>query len=258
MVGSGWIRSSPRRPDDATARRATRGGSLPAHASGIADGSRHHGRPCARPGPRFRSRRPVDRGLLAASLGIALGVVAIGYALFTATSASDRELPEGVESVLPVQDAPQALAQTQVIVDLAEGYLGEMTIDGTALETIRLDEVGSSARTGRSQIELPPGAVYEPGNATLTFTPRRTPRSNASPAGGTRSRWSIGRSKRAGAPPVPSSGTSPPSDDARRLGRHRSPVARSWSNPASSRIGTPSCSALVTLLAPGLSPATRA
>ena len=120
---------------------------------------------------RLRSRRPVDRGLLAASLGIALGVVAIGYALLTATSASDRTLPEGIESVLPVQDAPQALAQTQVIVDLVEGYIGEMTIDGTALETIRLDEVPQPAPGAQPEFELSPGAVYEPGNATLTFTP---------------------------------------------------------------------------------------
>lgn len=118
-----------------------------------------------------RSRRPIDRGLLLASLGIAVGVVAIVYAFLAATDSSDVPLPEGIDQVSPVPDAPQALAQTQVIADLADGYLGELTIDGTELATVRLDEVSRAEVEPGAQIELPPGAVYEPGNATLTFTP---------------------------------------------------------------------------------------
>ncbi|MFV0309202.1 MAG: hypothetical protein ACK5OX_15825 [Desertimonas sp.] len=118
-----------------------------------------------------RPRRPVDRGLLAASLGIAVGVVAIVYAFVTANSGVDEDLPDGVESVSPLPAAPQVLAQTQVIADLAESYLGEFTIDGVALDTIRLDEVGTLDVEPGTQVDIPPGAIYEPGNATLTFTP---------------------------------------------------------------------------------------
>lgn len=118
-----------------------------------------------------RTRRPIDRGLLLASLGIAVGVLAIVFAFVTATDGSDVDLPEGLERVSPVPDAPQSLAQTQIIADLADGYIGELTIDGTAFETVRLDEVGRLDVEPGAQVELPPGTVYEPGNATLTFTP---------------------------------------------------------------------------------------
>lgn len=118
-----------------------------------------------------KTRRPIDRGLLVASLGIAVGLVAIVYAFVSASDGSDVELPAGIESLSPVPDAPQALAQTQVVADLADGYLGEFTIDGVAFETVRLDEIGQADVEPGTQIELPPGTVYEPGNATLTFTP---------------------------------------------------------------------------------------
>lgn len=118
-----------------------------------------------------RPRRRLDRGLLLASLGIAIGVVAIVFAFVTADSGVDEDLPEGIDSVSPLPAAPQVLAQTQVIADLAENYLGELTIDGVVLDTVRLDEIGSLEVEPGAQIDVPPGAVYEPGNATLTFTP---------------------------------------------------------------------------------------
>ena len=116
-------------------------------------------------------RRRVDVKLLLASLAIAVGVVLIGVALLRAESGAEDDYPSAVESVSPVPNAIQVLAQTQVVADLAEGYEGRLVIDRQELETIRLDELGSPNVDPGTQIDVPPGVVFEPGNATLTFTP---------------------------------------------------------------------------------------
>ena len=52
----------------------------------------------------------------------------------------------------------QVLQQTQVVVDLAEGYEGRLVIDDIALPTIRLDELGSIDVAPGEQVDVPPGA----------------------------------------------------------------------------------------------------
>jgi len=119
-----------------------------------------------------RARNLPDRKLLLASLVIAVGLVMIGFALVTSISGDEAaDLPPAVERVTPSVDAVQVLQQTQIIVDLAEGYEGRLVIDDVALDTIRLDEIGDVDVQPGEQIDLPPGAVFEPGNDTLTFTP---------------------------------------------------------------------------------------
>ena len=116
-------------------------------------------------------RRRIDLKLLAASLAIAIGLVLIGIALLRAEFGPQRDLPTAIEGISPVPDAVQVLTQTQVIVDLIDGYEGRLVIDGEQLDTIRLDEIGSANAEPGTQVEVPPGVIFEPGNATLTFTP---------------------------------------------------------------------------------------
>lgn len=120
---------------------------------------------------RARARRPIDVRLLLASLGIAIGLVLIAVAFLRADDGDDDPLPPGVEELSPVPDAIQTLAQAQVIADLDDGYEGELVIDGEGFETIRLDDVGQLNVEPGAQVDIPPGVVFEPGNATLTFTP---------------------------------------------------------------------------------------
>jgi hypothetical protein len=116
--------------------------------------------------------RRLDRKLLAASLAIAIGLVLIGVALSQAVTGDEAtNLPPSIEEITPAPDAVQVLQQTQVVVDLAEGYEGQLTVDGVALTTVRLDELPTLDVEPGEQIEVPPGAVFEPGNAALTFTP---------------------------------------------------------------------------------------
>lgn len=119
-----------------------------------------------------RSPRKIDKKLLLASVGIALGIVLIAVAVLRADLTSGDDLyPDGVEEVSPVPRAIQVVGQSQVIVDLASGFEGRLIIDGVELETIPLDQVGRIDAEPGEQIDLPPGVLFEPGNATLTFTP---------------------------------------------------------------------------------------
>jgi hypothetical protein len=119
-----------------------------------------------------RSRRRVDPKLLAASLVIAVGLVLIGYALLRAVTGDEvADLPAAVEEVTPPPAAIQVPQQSQVVADLDAGYEGRLVIDGVQLPTIRLDELGSVDVQPGEQIDVPPGVLYEPGNATLTYTP---------------------------------------------------------------------------------------
>ena len=122
--------------------------------------------------PAPRRRRRVDRVLLLASMAIAAGVVAIAFGVIVSVTGDDRSpLPDDLESVAPVPDAVQVLSQSQIIVDLVSGYTGVLIVDGIELETVNLDELGSITVEPGKQVDVPPVTVYEPGNATLTFTP---------------------------------------------------------------------------------------
>jgi hypothetical protein len=114
----------------------------------------------------------VDKTLVIVSLVVGLGLALVTRGLFVGVTGDDRSnLPEAIEQVDPVPDAEQALSQTSVFVDLAAGYTGAISIDGIALETIDVSEAADDQVEPGQQVVLPPGAVYEPGNATLTFTP---------------------------------------------------------------------------------------
>jgi hypothetical protein len=119
-----------------------------------------------------RERRRVDPKLLAASVAIALGIVLIGVALVRSVTGDEAaDLPAAVEAVMPVPSAVQVPQQSQVVVDLEAGYEGRLILDDVALDTVRLDELAAVDVEPGEQVDVPPGAVFEPGNATLTYTP---------------------------------------------------------------------------------------
>ena len=121
--------------------------------------------------PRSRWQR-LDKKLLLASLVIALGVVLIGYGVGQSVTGDEASnMPAAVEDVTPAYEAIQVPQQTTIVADLESGYYGYLTVDGVELATVRLDEVGSQDVEPGEQVDFPPGARYEPGNATLTFTP---------------------------------------------------------------------------------------
>lgn len=125
-----------------------------------------------------RPRKRIDVKLLLASLGIAAGIVLA--VIGVRTSVTGREqlgLPPEIESVDPISGATQVPQQTRIFVDMVDGYEGVLVIDGVELPTVSLDDVSKtppglgSANGEQEQIDVPEGAVFEPGNVTLTYTP---------------------------------------------------------------------------------------
>jgi hypothetical protein len=114
-------------------------------------------------------RRRIDRGLLAASLVIASGLTLIGWGLLTAVTGDEGvDRPDAIEDISPVENAVQVLQQDRVVVDLAFGYEGTLTVDGIE---IPITVLGQDATEPGDQVTLPPTALFDPGNAVISFQP---------------------------------------------------------------------------------------
>jgi hypothetical protein len=125
--------------------------------------------------PAPQPKRRIDRGLLIASLVIAFGLVLVVFALTTALTGDDGiDRPEAIESLQPVENAVQVLQQERVVVDLQAGYEARLVIDGIELPTtvIGQSDVDPFEQPAPGQqIDLPTTAVFDPGNAVISFQP---------------------------------------------------------------------------------------
>ncbi len=117
--------------------------------------------------------RRVDRGLLAASLVIAVGAALMVRGLAVGITGDDRvRLPDLIEEVDPVPEAVQVPNQTRIFVDLATGYTGVLVVDDVEIETVDIQDVpGRELLEPGDQVDLPSVTVFEGGNHTLTFEP---------------------------------------------------------------------------------------
>lgn len=124
-----------------------------------------------RPGETVGVRKP-DLRTLIPSVGIAIGLVGVGYGVQSSVTGRDAQhLPDAIESVDPVLNAKQVPRQTQVFVDLVPGYEAELTIDGFVLPTTNIEDVTARDPEPGQQVSLPLTAIFEPGNATITYRP---------------------------------------------------------------------------------------
>ena len=119
-------------------------------------------------------KRKLDKEQMLTSIGIALGLVLIVFGFrATQTGRDESGLPDVIERMSP-QDGDRVLRQSQIIVDFIEGYEAVLFIDGVELPTTRLDELTASGQQAApgAQVELPPTAVFDPGNFIISFQPQ--------------------------------------------------------------------------------------
>lgn len=120
-------------------------------------------------------KRPLNRQNLLVSVGVAVGLAIIGAGFNSAVTGRDaQDLPEVISSISP-GPGDEVLRQSQVFVDFVDGYDAVLVIDGIELPVTRLDELtdanGKMPKPG-SQVDIPPTAIYDPGNYTISFTPQ--------------------------------------------------------------------------------------
>ena len=120
-----------------------------------------------------RPKLKLDKHLLLASIGIAAGLTLMILGFNTGlTGREASNIPEEIEGISPGDDE-RVLRQSQVIVDFVEGFNAKLFIDGIELPTTRLDEIseGRQIQPG-AQIDLPPTAIFDPGNYTISYLPQ--------------------------------------------------------------------------------------
>lgn len=119
-------------------------------------------------------KRRIDKQALVVSGGVAVGLVLIVAGLNSATTGREAQrIPVMIERMSP-GPGDQVLQQSQILVDFVDGYEASLTVDGVELETTRLDELtGSNGQVKPgAQVDVPPTAIYDPGNFTISFLPQ--------------------------------------------------------------------------------------
>ena len=120
-------------------------------------------------------KRPLNRQNLFVSVGLAVGLTLIVMGFQAGTTGRDAQrLPDVIESINP-GPGDEVLRQSQVFVDFVDGYEAVLVIDGIELPVTRLDELtdasGKTPKPGQ-QVDIPPTAIYDPGNYTISFVPQ--------------------------------------------------------------------------------------
>lgn len=121
-----------------------------------------------------KTPKKINKGALFASFGVSVGLILIILGLNAATTGRDAlNLPDEIENMSPANNE-KVLRQSEIRVDFIEGYQGVLIVNGIEIPTTRLDELQSSGRQPKpgEQVDLPPTAVYDPGNFTLSFLPQ--------------------------------------------------------------------------------------
>ena len=123
------------------------------------------------------ARRRIDPKLLLASFAIAIGIVFVVFGINSSvTGREEQHLPDAIEEIQPIRGATQVLQQDKVLVDLLPGYNEVLILNGVELPVFSLADITTqttspSAGGQQSEYLLPPAAIIEPGNNTISYTP---------------------------------------------------------------------------------------
>jgi hypothetical protein len=115
------------------------------------------------------ARRRFDLRTFLISLGFAVGVVLVVYAFGSARTGSDAQAVKNpaIERLIPSPD-DLVLRQSEVGIDLATGYTGQLIIDGQPLRT---EEVVASDSPNPGTLERIVNVRFDPAENTLLYQP---------------------------------------------------------------------------------------
>lgn len=110
--------------------------------------------------------------LLSCAFGIGIGLIVLGLSA-AQTGREAQRLPDTIASINP-GPGDSVLRQSQIIVKFSGAYDAALILDGAELPVTRLDELTSAGGLipDGAQIDLPPTAIYDPGNFVISFLPQ--------------------------------------------------------------------------------------
>jgi hypothetical protein len=124
------------------------------------------------PTPVVRRRRRPSIEMVLISTGLALGLMMVILGFMSATTGRDAlGYPDQIINVSPAPNDRQVLSQTEISVDLIDGYEAELILDGINIPTTRLEDAAPQEVRPGQQIELPKTAIYDQGNSLIRFEP---------------------------------------------------------------------------------------
>lgn len=122
---------------------------------------------------RPRARRRLNRELVIVSLVAGVGLFLVIAGFLSATTGRDLlDYPDAIVDISPAPNDRQVLSQTEISVDLQDGYEAVLVLDGVEVPTSRLEDIAGGLPEPGQQIELPPTAIYDQGNSLIKFEPR--------------------------------------------------------------------------------------
>lgn len=106
------------------------------------------------------------------SLGIVVGALFVIFGFQSATTGRDAlGYPDEIIDISPAPNDRQVLSQTEVNVDLQDGYEAVLFLDGIEIPTTRLEDFVPTVAKQGQQVELPATAIYDQGNSRIRFEP---------------------------------------------------------------------------------------
>lgn len=119
-------------------------------------------------------RRRIKLETVLISLGILVGVMFVLYGLNSGTTGREAlGYPNEIIDISPAPNDRQVLSETEISVNLQDGFEAVLVLDGIEVPTTRLEDFVPLAAKPGQQIELPPTAIYDQGNSLIRFEPTK-------------------------------------------------------------------------------------
>ena len=119
-----------------------------------------------------RTRKKLNKELLILSIAVGAGLTLVVLGFLSGTTGRDAlGYPDAIVDIAPAPNDRQVLSQTEILVDLQDGYEAVLVLDGVEIPTTPISEIAGGGAEPGQQVELPPTAIYDQGNSLIRFTP---------------------------------------------------------------------------------------
>lgn len=124
------------------------------------------------PERRNPKRRKLNKELLVLSVVVGIGLTLVAFGFVSGTTGRDAlGYPDAIVDIVPAPNDRQVLSQTEILVDLQDGYEAVLVLDGIEIPTTPISDIAGRGAEPGQQVDLPATAIYDQGNSLIRFTP---------------------------------------------------------------------------------------